>query len=58
MVIRARRAQSAFENWTDQRIDALRSDVATMLAGRAEQLVGQSAAYTNGPRTGYIVACF
>jgi acyl-CoA reductase-like NAD-dependent aldehyde dehydrogenase len=36
VVNRARSAQAAFENWTDQRIDALLSDIATMLAGRAE----------------------
>ncbi len=38
VVHRARSAQAAFENWTDQRIDALLSDIATMLAGRAEEL--------------------
>ena len=38
VVHRARGAQAAFENWTDPRIDALLSDIATMLAGRAEEL--------------------
>ncbi len=38
VVHRARSAQAAFENWTDPRIDALLSDIATMLAGRAEEL--------------------
>ena len=38
VVHRARSAQAAFENWADQRIDALLSDIATMVAGRAEEL--------------------
>ena len=38
VVTRAHKAQAAFENWTDQRIDALLFDIATLLAGRAEEL--------------------
>ena len=38
VVTRARRAQAAFENWTDQRIDALLSDASTVLAERAAEL--------------------
>ena len=37
-VTRAHRAQAAFENWTDRRIDALLAEAATTLAGRAEEL--------------------
>ena len=37
-VTRAQRAQAAFENWTDRRIDALLAEAATTLAGRAEEL--------------------
>lgn len=38
VVTRARAAQKAFENWTDQRIDAMLFNVATTLAARAEEL--------------------
>jgi len=38
VVSRAHKALAAFENWTDQRIDALLFDIATLLAGRAEEL--------------------
>jgi len=37
-VTRAQRAQAAFENWTDRRIDVLLAEAATTLAGRAEEL--------------------
>jgi HPt (histidine-containing phosphotransfer) domain-containing protein len=35
VVTRAHRAQAAFENWTDPRIDALLSEAADALAGRS-----------------------
>src|SRR5947208_1336939 len=38
VVTRAHKALAAFESWTDRRIDALLFDIATLLAGRAEEL--------------------
>lgn len=46
VVTRARTAQKAFENWTDQRIDAMLFDIATMLAKRAEELAIASVSET------------
>jgi acyl-CoA reductase-like NAD-dependent aldehyde dehydrogenase len=46
VVARADKALAAFENWTDQQIDALLFDIATLLAGRAEELAIVSASET------------